>query len=35
MTREEALAMRGAHAIAELPGDEQPIAGFGRSEPDA
>jgi Arc/MetJ family transcription regulator len=27
MTREEALAMRGAHAIAEVPSDSPPPAG--------
>ena len=27
MTREEALAMRGAHAIAEVPADEGPVTG--------
>jgi Arc/MetJ family transcription regulator len=27
MTREEALAMRGAHAIADVPADQPPHAG--------
>jgi len=29
MTREEALAMEGAHAISELPSDVAPLGGSG------